>query len=58
MSLLPKNFLTWLMLLLLVILVGIASWMYWALGKVEGAKGKRGGVPAEVQGSATGQDRG
>lgn len=32
---LPKNFVTWLMILLLFVLVGLAGWMYWALTRVE-----------------------
>jgi hypothetical protein len=32
---LPKNFVTWLMILLLLVLAGMAGWMYWALTRVE-----------------------
>jgi hypothetical protein len=55
---LPKNFLTWIMILLLLLLVGLAGWMFWALGKVERVSERNAGVAGEMQRGATGQGRG
>lgn len=47
---LPQGYLTWIMTLLLAALLGLAGWMFWALGKVEDARQK--GRPAAVEPSA------
>lgn len=55
---LPKNSLTWIMILLLALLVGLAGWMFWALGKVERVSERNAGVSGEMQRGSTGQERG